>query len=186
LPGGEPRDAAVVGTFVGEIVRAAREGVDGGEVVAQATRQEPRADGEVLVVPAGDPRAVRVGGRQARRIDAGSSARRDSRRHAASTPGRRYSRRWSPRPANTNSPVKWAGGSPPASPAPTSRSYASTSTNVRSASMRPTPASATVSTASPTIPVQNSAQQPLPEEKSPIRLPASADPSASSSAARQR
>src|SRR5262249_59705199 len=48
-------------SLVRQIVAAACEGVDGGEVAPQAARQEEGADREVLVVGAGNAAALRVG-----------------------------------------------------------------------------------------------------------------------------
>src|SRR5581483_1425064 len=51
---GEPLGPSRRRPLVGQVVAAAREGVERGEVVAEAPRQEPRPDGEVLVVAACD------------------------------------------------------------------------------------------------------------------------------------
>ena len=116
FPRREALEAPLVDPFVRQIVRAARERIDGREVVAERPGQEPGADGEVLVVRAGDARAVRVGRRQAGRVDAREGRCCDPGAHAASAPGRPYSRRWFRIPAKTKSPVKSAGGVPPSSP----------------------------------------------------------------------
>src|SRR5204863_229779 len=115
-------EPAGVGSLVGQVVGAAREGVDRGQVVAEPPREQPRADGEVLVVPARDARAAGVGRRQPGGVDALGGGRGEAEAHAASAPGRAYSRRWFLTPVKTNSPAKSAGGSPPASPPRTSRS----------------------------------------------------------------
>ena len=122
LPDCQPLEPAGVGSLVGQVVGAAREGVDRGQVVAEPPREQPRADGEVLVVPARDARAVRVGRRQPGGLDAHGGGRGEAEAHAASAPGRAYSRRWFLTPVKTNSPAKSAGGSPPASPPRTRRS----------------------------------------------------------------
>src|SRR5439155_6193869 len=141
---------------------AARERVDGGQVRTEPTGNQPRPDREVLVVRARDPHAVRVRRGEAPVVASDGRARRRAGRHAASAPGRSYTRRSLSSPAKTNSPVKSEGGRPPPSPPRTSRSYAATSTNVRAASTLPTPALDTASTPAGTRPVKNSAQQPLP------------------------
>src|SRR6267142_6714564 len=107
--------------------------------------QQPRADGEVLVVGTRDAGAVLVGGGDAARVAAVRGARCGVGVHAASAPGRAYSRRPFRTPVKTNSPAKSGGGSPPASPPQLRRSYASTSMNVRPASTAATPASDTAS-----------------------------------------
>src|SRR3989442_11575121 len=119
-------------SFVGDVVGPPREGVSRRQIVAKPPGQEPRADREVLVVRAGNARAVRICGRQ---LDGARLLRRflEHRAHAARTAlTRPYSRRSFWMPCSTNSPVNPGGGSPPASSAPANRSYSATSITVRS------------------------------------------------------
>ena len=93
FPRRQALETSLVGAFVGQVARPAREGVDGRQIVPERTGQQPGADGEVLVVCAREARAVRVGRGQASGVEARDRGRCNADAHAASAPGRPYSRR---------------------------------------------------------------------------------------------
>ena len=88
VPRRQAGEAPRVRALVGDVVRAPREGVDGGEVAPQRAGEQPRADREVLVMAARDAQTVRVRGGECARIDPVVPADGHTGGHAASAPGR--------------------------------------------------------------------------------------------------